>query len=273
MSTGTRTVSAAPRRGSCGVRAALAPIALLAVASCSPRVTSVEARPAAGALRLDLPTALESQRDAYRADIAAALERVGGFFHTAGFDLAGDALVDSAVVFESTARARESLATLDGIPVATVPVTFSGTVEGRRLFLVSREAYRENWQALYSDWSWTDVTYRQLVVHELTHRAHEVVATSRYGSAEAMGPVWFFEGLAVACAGQFDDGQPLMTRTEIENAVGSGRMPPVSYPLYGRIVRALAREYGWQALIEGASRPGFPDALWARRRPEGTPRE
>ena len=245
----------------------LALIALLVAVCCSPRTTGVASAPARRTFRLELPASLERERSRYEGEIAAGLDRVTEFFRSAGLDLAGVRLIDSAVVFETTAKAREYLAAQSGIPLASVPTTFAGTVDGQRLFLVSRESYRETWRVLYSEWPWTDSTYRQLIVHELAHRAHEAVAISRYGSADAMGPTWFFEGLAIACAGQFVSDHPPMDRDEIKNAVGAGRTPPVSYPLYGRLVRSLAAEFGVEALVARASHPGFPEELWSGEAP------
>jgi hypothetical protein len=78
-----------------------------------------------------------------------------------------------------------------------------------------------------------------------------------------MGPQWFFEGLAVVCAGQFESDQPLLSHGEIVKQVGSGITPAVSYPLYGRIVRSLAAEFETKTLISRAAEPGFPETLWS----------
>jgi hypothetical protein len=242
-------------------------IALLFPACCSLRTTSVASTPAVRTFRLELPPSLEGDRSRYEGEIAAGLDRVAGFFRSADLDLAGARLIDSAIVFESTAKAREYLATQSGTPLESIPETFAGTVDGQWLFLVSRESYRETWRALYSEWPWTDTAYRQLIVHELAHRAHEVVAIARSGSPDAMGPTWFFEGLAVACAGQFESDTSPMGRDEILQAVGAGRTPPVSYPLYGRLVRSLAAEFGWNALVTRASHSGFPEELWSVETP------
>jgi hypothetical protein len=53
-----------------------------------------------------------------------------------------------------------------------------------------------------------------------------------------------------------------MGRDELARAAGAGRTPPVSYPLYGRLFRSLAAQFGVKSLVAGASRPGFPEALW-----------
>ena len=214
-------------------------------------------------MSLRLPAPLEAHRRAYDQEIRSSLEDVEVCFQSWGVPVSSQTLIDAAVLFDSTVAAREHLARVFEVPISSLPETFAGTVVERTLFLVSREAYRETWRGLYSDWPWTERTYRQLVVHELAHRAHEALALSRAGSAEAMGPTWFFEGLAVACAGQFDEGRPLMDRAAIRAHVGSGRTPAVSYPLYGRLVRSLIALHDLDTLLRRASDPGFPEVLWS----------
>lgn len=243
----------------------LAPVVLVLGACRAPAPPPVTPTPAppVPAPRLELPAALEPERGAYEREVREGLSRVAEFFRAAGVELPSPELIDSAVVFASLPGARDRMAAEFGAPPDAIPDTFAGTVVGRRLFLVSRESYRETWRTLYPDWPWTDEAYSRLIAHELAHRAHESVAIARRGSAEAMGPAWFFEGLAVVCAGQFESGQPPMGRDEIELLVGPGHTPPVSYPLYGRIVRSLAAAAGVKALIARAADPGFPAVLWA----------
>lgn len=217
----------------------------------------------AQSLRFELPASLERERGSFERDVMTALDEVSSFFLSSGFGLPEPRIIDSVTVFESSSKAREYFVEAYGVPPESFPETFSGTVDGRRLFLISREAYEAIWRKLYPEWPWTDRSYHQLMVHELTHRAHEEVTRARYGSAEAMGPTWFFEGLAVTCAGQFDSDGPPLSLEELKEQVGSGNTPKISYPLYGRIVRSLAAKYGMEALIAGASEPGFPDELWA----------
>ncbi len=226
-------------------------------------VTACQPSRRADSLRFDLPASLEPARASYEEDVTTALAEVSGFFRSAGFEPAGERLIESVKVFDGPAQAREYLAKEFGTTLENIPETFSGTIEGKTLFLVSRPIYREIWRKLYSDWPWTERSYHQLIVHEVTHRAHESVAISGHGSADAMGPAWFFEGLAVACAGQFETDGPPMGHEELEEQVGNGHTPTVSYPLFGRIVRSLAAEFGMKELIDRASEPGFPEILWS----------
>ena len=223
-----------------------------------------QAQPAqpAGTLRWQIPASLEADRAAYQADVNRALSEVSRFFEAVGFEMYPRDMIDSVVLFEKSSDARNYFTRTLGTPPDALPDTFAGTVEGRTLYLVSREAYRDIWKRLYPEWPWTDGTYHGLIVHELAHRAHEAIAISNLGSADAMGPPWFFEGLAMYCAGQFEEKRPPMTREEIERLVGSASGPPASYPLYAGLVRSLAAEFQLRDLIMRASEPGFPSTLW-----------
>jgi hypothetical protein len=213
---------------------------------------------------IQLAAKLEGERTAYEREITGALDDVVAFFQEAGSDLGTEGLIDSVIVFGGTAEAKKYLAKAFGVAPEDLPATFSGTVIGRTLFLISREAYQGTWKQLYTDWPWTSETYHGLIVHELAHRAHELIAVAQLGSADAMGPTWFFEGLAVVCAGQFAGCEPLMTREEIEQQVTGSAVPKVSYPLYGRLVRSLAGQFPLKTLIMRASEIGFPATMWAK---------
>jgi hypothetical protein len=225
--------------------------------------TTAAKPPAAESVALELPAALESERSAYEREVGHALAAVASCFNASGARLPEDKLIDSAIIFASTERAREQLARTFETAIENLPTTFAGTVVERRLYLVSRQAYRATWQTLYADWPWTDATYQQLLVHELAHRAHEAIALSRAGSSDAMGPLWFFEGLAVVCAGQFDDQGPLLDRAGISAHLGPGHTPAVSYPLYGQLVRSLLSMHDMETLLNRAAEPGFPESLWS----------
>ena len=79
-----------------------------------------------------------------------------------------------------------------------------------------------------------------------------------------MGPTWFFEGLAIVCAGQFRaNHQPLLSTEDLEKQVGPGRTPIASYPVYGHIVRSVSAKFGMSVLVNGASEVDFPELLWS----------
>lgn len=209
--------------------------------------------------RMELPASLEQHRLSYEREVRTSLQDVEACFQSWGAPVDSAGLINSSIFFESTSAARGHLAEVFEIPVSDTPDTFAGTVVDGRLFVVSRPQYKATWLALYPEWPWSDDAYHQLIVHELAHRAHEVVAIAGTGTADSMGPSWFFEGIAVLCAGQFEGNLPLMDLAEIQAQIGAGRTPVVSYPLYGRLVRSLKAIFGMEVLLKRASEPGFPD--------------
>ena len=223
--------------------------------------------PPAPQLKIDLAPSLERERSSYENDVFEAVADVSDFFSSSGFAVSGEGVIDSVLVFETSLAAREYLSLELGTPLEAIPETFAGTVMENRLFLVSRESYRDIWHQLYYEWPWTERTYRSLIVHEIAHRMHEVIVREQAGSSDAMGPVWFFEGLAVVCAKQFEAQQAPLSREALRQLVGSGRSPTVSYPLYGHIVRTLAAEFGVRRLVSEAAHPDFPEVLWAAPQP------
>ena len=219
---------------------------------------------AANELHLELPASLEAERPVYRREIETALSDVLARWRDAGLEVRATDVVRRAVVFADEAQARDELAKAFGVPPATIPATFGGTVQEETLYVVSRTTFRPIWTELYPGSPWTVDTYRSLLAHELTHRVHEVVVRSRFGkTSDAMGPEWFFEGLACVGGGQF--AAPPMPLAEVVQAVDAERTPPVDYPLYARLVRALLAEASLATLVEHAADPGFPKALLLAR--------
>ena len=192
--------------------------------------------------------------------VEAALGDVAGWFRSSGLVVEPKELIDAVVVLDGSTEARAGVAAALGVSAADLTPTFAGTVVGRTLYLVTEERYRQVWAERYPDWKPPADAYRRLIVHELAHRAHEAIVIAERGSADAMGPPWFFEGLAVACAGQFEDGRRL-TPEEIAAHVTVEGGPRPSYPLYGLLFRSLAAHHGVRALVLQAAEPGFPMAL------------
>ena len=212
-----------------------------------------------GKIALELPAALENRRGAYERLIMESRDEALAWFAEQGMPLGKDNLIDRAIVFQNVEAARQYMTKLGD--VSNIPATFGGTVIGRTLYLVSEEGFRPSWTKLYPAWPWNERSYRSLIVHELAHRAHADVSIELTGSEDAMGPSWFFEGLAVACASQFVKGETPMDAGEILDEVGAGKKPKTSYPLYGRIVRGLARLVPMKTLVESAADRDFPDKL------------
>lgn len=122
---------------------------------------------------------------------------------------------------------------LDGVVIHETPFErdfIAGFTEGRTLHLVTEPLYRNIWERLYPSWPWTGDTYAGLARHEIAHRAHESLV-----GPDGMGEPWFFEGLAVVVAGQFE--------TDVEPVA------PPDYPLFGYRVRRWAARVPIRELI------------------------
>ena len=201
----------------------------------------------------------------YRSDTSAALDRALHFFRAQGLQLPAGPLIERVVIFESPVAARKYFHDHYGVPLDQVPDTFAGTVQDKTLYLVTKAAYREIWRTTYPQWAWSDIEYRRLIVHELVHAAHEGYARTKLGSADAMGPTWFFEGFAVMAADQFE--RPLMTAEQVKAQFAAGGPKGSSYPEFGRIVRSLGHAYGLKRVVDHAGEAGFPQLLWEPQAP------
>lgn len=212
-------------------------------------------------ITVELPSVLEAQRTEYERLIVSARDEVVAWFGSVGLPVKAADMIDRAVVYSDAGTSRRAMAELFKIDMQKIPDTFGGTVNGKTLYINSEETFRPMWTKLYPEWPWSRKSYRSLMVHELAHRAHAHLSFVRAGSEDAMGPPWFFEGLAVMCAGQFAAGEKPMGIVEILSDVGEGKTPKVSYPHYGRLIRSLSQFVSVRSLVEEAAEPGFPRKL------------
>jgi len=213
-------------------------------------------------LELRLAPSLEDRRETYQREIQAATSQVTIWFAQQGFAVPEDALIGTAIVFDDREAARAEVAKRFDIDPASIPSSFSGTVAGGALYVVSRELYRATYTTLYPDWPWVDENYRGLIAHELAHRAHSLIATKEFGTEDAMGPRWFFEGLAILCAGNFDrPSEPPLSRARFMDYVKRDEQEGLSYPLYASMIRFLSSSIPVKRLVEHARDPDFPESL------------
>ena len=171
-------------------------------------------------------------------------------------------MVRDVVVLGSVAEARRAVAVRAKVAEDQVPDSFSGTTDEDTFLVVSREAYAETFQRLYPEVPWTDGEYRRLLAHELAHRAHELVAISLTGSAEGMGPPWFFEGLALACAGQFAASAPgSLSWDEVSALIAKDEQHPLGYPRYADMFRSVVRIAPVKELVANAAKANFEELV------------
>ncbi|MBI2931257.1 MAG: alpha/beta hydrolase [Planctomycetes bacterium] len=209
---------------------------------------------------LMLPDALSGERAAYESEIRAALDHVTAWYARHGLASPKSDVIDTAIVFAEESEARRAIAGRFGVKDDAIPVGFSGTVDGKTLFVVRRELYARTYARLYPEHPWRADDYRALIAHELAHRLHASKATTIFGSEDGMGPRWFFEGLAITCASQFEPSSTL-SWPQIQELIVRDAKGPLNYPLYGQMVRSLAASFPIRWLVEYAGRPDFVDLL------------
>lgn len=214
--------------------------------------------------KLQLPPSLENERPSYTREIRIATERVVRWFRGHGFILNETDLIHTAIVFKDQQQAKRRMSARYKISPDKIPDGFSGTVDGKTLYLLPRADFKKIYQRLYPDHGWGSWTYRQLATHELAHRAHALIATRLFGTEDGMGPRWFFEGLAILCANQFATPQrPYLTWQELAEKIAQDKKKTLHYPVYRRIFRSLAASFPVKHLVERAGKEGFVDSLEA----------
>jgi hypothetical protein len=201
------------------------------------------------------------------ANAAAARDRAAAFFAELGFVLNRRDIVRQVEFFCTADSARRALAAAFGSPESEIPATFSGTVQNATLFLVSPQLYKKNFIQLYGSALWRDDEYEKLMLHELLHSAHELVAKQLFGSEDGMGPPWLFEGLAIVASGQLPVHQSELNQLTVNDfneflrAAQNGELKSPVYVQYSKFYRFLLRFVSNQWLVQNAGKPDLPDLL------------
>jgi hypothetical protein len=213
-------------------------------------------------ITIHLPEALENQRHFLSREIKLALDSTIAWFENNGFKIGKGDIIDSAYVFETAESARIHCAKHFGIEKKNIPHTFSGTTDQKTLFIVTSEAYEKIFKELYSEEYWSMNEYRKLIIHELAHRVHAIIAKKLFGSEDGMGPRWFFEGLAVECAGQFasQKSDNNLTWKEIKMVIekdARNRLEKPRYPIYKQVFKSLSTKISISWLIKHAGDEDF----------------
>ncbi len=255
----------------------LLPLAALAAAACpppaatTPRTATAPASAPASApapLRLDLPRDLEPRRQAYKREVTAALDHVLGWFARHGFARSRTGIVDQIVVFRDRRQMKQRLARRFKLTPDKIPDTFGGTVDKKTLLVVREEMFKDAYTKLYPKMKWDSGTYRRLMIHELAHRVHAMIATELFGTEDGMGPRWFFEGLAILVAEQFPGHEPPhLTWAQLTERVAWDKKGIQTYPIYKHMLRSLTASFTPEHLIRRAGKPGFFEALKQEYKP------
>jgi len=232
----------------------------LAAMACTPRPspTPVDKALRSVPLRLELPPDLEPLRQVYQREVQLALDHVLRWFARHGFPRKRVGIVDHVVVFGSAEQMKRRLARRFKMSPDKISDTFSATVHGRTLLVVREEMFKKTYAALYPRPRWDTSTYQRLMAHELAHRVHAMIATELFGTEDGMGPRWFFEGLAITCAGQFPGvEEPYLTWEQLAERVERDNKGIHTYPVYKRMFRSLVTSFPVERLIRTAGKEGF----------------
>lgn len=151
-----------------------------------------------GARSIELPKGLEDKRAVYLAHLAIAEEQLLEFARTNKFEKEPRP-IERVRVFTSKSDFDKAInvpATngTDARFKGSVPSTVVGAIVGDALFVVSEPLYFQTFPGH------VERDYEKLLTHELAHRYHQDLVD---GDADAMGPIWFFEGFATLAADQY----------------------------------------------------------------------
>lgn len=218
------------------------------------------------AAHLVLPESEAGRREAYAADIVAAGQSVRLFATAHGWRELVPARPFAAVEILPDAEALWARllvvgeAPPDQLRPAALP---SAGIEAERLLVLTDAGYRANapqHAALPDAWS-------RLVAHELVHELHVAVLAAAGRTEAAMGPRWFFEGLAVVGSGQDFDVHAGLAYPDVPSALADVAEPDpaTSYRRYAAAVRLLARKVPLPELVARAGDPDFEG--WLRSLP------
>ncbi len=211
------------------------------------------------ASHMTLPEDVESRRAEYASAIVRGWEIVRSFADENGWAAQAEApTFDRVEIFSTRADLWSAVLVIYDAPSDT-PLPGTGPVaaiEGRILLSVTAEAYARA-HPVYAE---APESLARLYAHEMIHRLHVRLLD---GDDDAMGPRWFYEGLAVLGSGQdFDMGH--VVYESAEEALAGAREtaePTLAYQRYAATLRYFLRHHALGTLVERAGDDGFEDWL------------
>lgn len=206
---------------------------------------------------LVLPQAYESHRSEVADAVKKALTIVRDFAARHGWSACmKEPFFNAVEIYRSQDALWQRILDLNEAPAGPMPTdALVGALEkGVLLALVREEAERARPEYFRAEDDWT-----RLLAHEIVHRLHERIVD---GKPEAMGPLWFFEGLAVLGSGQQLGGDveitDLETALKFTQATGRG-----SYARYAAALRFFLDHIPLPQLVTRAATPDFQE--WLRK--------
>ncbi|MFZ5951699.1 MAG: hypothetical protein ACOYXC_13395 [Candidatus Rifleibacteriota bacterium] len=204
-------------------------------------------------------------RDAkpYQEQVEKACRETSELFSRMGFVLE-ELPIKKVVLLTDLHEARKTLAKEFDMPLEKIPATVAGTPKDTTLLMTDETIVYDMFNQLYREYNWDRKTeFYKCLKHEIIHMFHEKVAINEAGSADGMGPIWFFEGLAVQCAEQFPqvEEQPLLEKNEIEEIISDSQTKSVSYIRYRRLMHTLVQRFSLEQLVKAAFNHAELEAL------------
>lgn len=206
---------------------------------------------------LTVAEGLRGHEDEIAAAVVRAHEIVQSFARSHGWDEpAAATLFEQVEVFDTQDALWRRILALNAMPLDTPLPTpgLAAALESRVLVAVRAEEYSR----IQPEYAARRESWARLLAHELVHRLHVEILR---GNQDAMGPSWFFEGLAVVGSGQdFDEGLEYSTAADALRGV-SDRESPLAYRRFAAAVRFFSRQRPLPVLVEKAGHADFESFL------------
>lgn len=186
-------------------------------------------------------------------DIKNAFARAHGWTEEAEVSL-----FDRVEIFSTQQALFQRILQIHNLPKTTpIPTkTLVAALEGRVLLAVTPTTY----EAIAPEYAAQPRSWTRLMAHELIHRLHVEILS---GNEEAMGPQWFYEGLAVIGAGQRLDAGLAYTSPEEALTAVADKAAPRLYRRYAAALRYFMTEAPLPELVTRAGAPDFEAWLQA----------
>lgn len=207
-------------------------------------------------IRLRLPDPLPSRKDEFMSYITAAHERLAAFARTQSWEsYLLESFILEARIFPTKEQFDKAIVEFFNLdPEVSLHPTHCAALEEKILFIVVPELYGEVYpQGIEPD------SYIKLITHEMAHRLHIRLLD---GDEEAMGPVWFYEGLATVIAGQFSTLELDLSIEACRSILRDDERG--DYRAYNAIMKKVMRTILLADLIARAKDPSFSE--WVSER-------
>ncbi|MDD3477555.1 MAG: alpha/beta hydrolase [Candidatus Izemoplasmatales bacterium] len=156
-------------------------------------------------------------------------------------------LVTTIEVFQHRNDFLDTLAQDLDVDSSGMEDTFVGVATNQHLYLMNPSYYAKVYPEGIERQS-----YAKLVAHELAHLAHEKYVDH---VDQDMGPIWFYEGFAVAASTQWIGQDDVLTPSQIESILThEGRL---FYRYFGSLFRVLMTKFTLTELLDMAKNNDF----------------